>query len=165
MHRAMFCVLIVGCVSKGHLDTPSGRPEAKVKALASTVQAVCVADLIRRGWLVEQNSPNMVVAYLQSDNPFAATMYGSAWRQRTATIVGLEAGVTTLYASDAVVTNKGSGFQHSEPLERQRDFDDLRDWLVQIAAEAERVAALPPAEAPSSPPPAPAPAPAPQPVR
>ena len=135
-------VVLTGCATMWHLQTPSGRPEVFIEGVTikDTTNA-CVSMLSANAWQIEQASDYMVQAVHTSDNAMVDFMWGSSYSYhqtfyRLIFTFSQEANGVRVYGTQQVVGNKGTGFENVMALTNQKAYEGTQNYLEGIRNRA-----------------------------
>lgn len=135
-------IVLTGCATVGHLQTPSGRPEVFIEGVTlKDATNACVSVLSANGWQIEQASDYMVQAVHTSDNAMVDFMWGSSYSYhqtfyRLNFTFSQETNGVRVYATQQVVGNRGTGFENVMALTNQKAYEGTQSYLENIRSRA-----------------------------
>jgi hypothetical protein len=108
-------------------------------ATAEDVQGAVVGECARRGWQIERADRYVVQAIAPNSNVMSNALLGSqldpqTWFRISFTVAPVQGG-TTLYVSESLISNRGTAFERTQPLNSQQAFDGELQMLQNIAAQ------------------------------
>ncbi len=136
---SVWVVLAAAACAAGRVATPSGRPEVTVSgASVEDVQGAVVGECARRGWQIERADKYVVQAIAPNTNLMSNALLGSqldpqTWFRISFTLAPARGG-TTVYVSESLISNRGTAFERTQPLDSQKAFDGEMQLLQSIAA-------------------------------
>ena len=135
-------IVLTGCATMGHLQTPSGRPEVFIEGVTlKDATNACVGMLSANAWQIEQASDYMVQAVHTSDNAMVDFMWGSSYSYhqtfyRLIFTFSQETNGVRVYGTQQVVGNKGTGFENVMALTNQKAYEGTQSYLESIRSRA-----------------------------
>lgn len=131
-------VLLLGaCVTVPPIETPSGKPECTVHgASVDEIQAELLTEFMANGWMLQQQTPNQLVFWRETDNVMANALLGSQYDPTTTTecrlVFSESAAGTRVFGQVAVVANEGSAFERRTDMTSSQAGYDLWQLLERM---------------------------------
>ena len=135
-------IMVSGCATVGHLQTPSGRPEVFIEGVVlKDVTNACISVLSAKGFQIEQASDYIVQAVHTSDSTMADFIYGSSYSHyqtfyRFIFTFSQEGNGVRVYGVQQLIGNKGTAFENVTPLNAQKAYEGTQSYLEAIRAKA-----------------------------
>jgi hypothetical protein len=136
----LFLMLAAGCAARGHLLTPSGKPEITVPANLDQSQHASKAWLLRNGYEIGQKfvvDGVMLEGGKDVTSGFWSAMGGTDDEYVIFNFIARDSSNTTIYVNKQTESYRvASGGQHTLSMTQnysQEDFENLQKALVEIS--------------------------------
>ena len=134
----MLGLFLSGCATVGHLKTPSGRPEVFIEgATLESATRSCANSLSSNGWEIEKVSDWTVQAITSTNSTMADFVFGTpgtnykTW-YRMVCRFSKESNGVRVYATQYLVSSRGTGFEQANELTSQKAYEGTQSWLESI---------------------------------
>lgn len=139
---SLLFVTMGACAAPVKHDTPSGRPEVSIRGrVGSQVQSEIMNMMLNNRYGIKSSSTNIIVFEKPFDNVMASVLFGSKYDSTPCARVAFnifEVGDSTrVVASFAAITNPGSSFERSTPLDNNPDTVKYQTGLNEIKQRIE----------------------------
>jgi hypothetical protein len=139
---AFSLLVLTGCATPVHHETPSGRPEVTIQGnLAKAVQGEITNEMLNRGYNVKSSGETLLVFERPIDNAMASVLLGSQYDStpsaRITYSIVESMNTTRVVASFVAVTNPGSAFERLTPLNNNPDTVEYQALLNDIKTRLE----------------------------
>ena len=130
----LIAVCLSGCAgTQIQHNTASGRPERVFQAPPEAVRSALATELVNRGYRITKESQSLIEGEKYTDKLGAVIAYSTQYDSRvmvrvTYTMIPTAEG-TRVVGDIAAVSNPGSGFERSHPLQNTQSAADMQNAL------------------------------------